>query len=127
MYDQSKKMSEGTWLTFFPRPLGNNLEKPLSKVHVVNACPVCGYWYIANNFVPLGCGHIYHEFCLAVLATTSSLICFQDYREEFSMVGVTSIGIWILQPISDLSYNVKVEDIEAGQGGKSRTLNEYWL
>lgn len=125
MQDQSKKMSEGTGLAFFPRPLGNNPEKPLSEVHVINACPVCGYWFSCNNFVPLGCGHTYHGFCLAQHASTSSLCCFQDCREEFSADSIISIGICIPKPIGDLTYDIKVEDTADGEGKKSRTAGEH--
>ncbi|KAG0556225.1 hypothetical protein KC19_11G036400 [Ceratodon purpureus] len=116
MRDQSKKMNEGTGYAFFPRPIANNPESPLSTVHILNACPVCGYWYLANNFVPLSCGHTYHVFCLAQHARTSSLCCFQGCDQEFSSDSICSIGIRISQPITNLPSEVKIEGAKAGQG-----------
>lgn len=123
MQDQEKKMSEGTGLAFFPRPLPNNPEKPISTVHRLNACPVCGYWYVAHNFVPLCCGHTYHSFCLGVHAATSSVCCFEKCEKEFSLESLCSIGIRVSRGSVNLGYSVKCED--ANQCGKLRTLGEY--
>ena len=125
MHDQFKKMNEGTGHAFFPRPVGNNPEKPVSTVHVLNACPVCGYWYAAHNFVPLCCGHTYHLFCLSQHATTSSVCCFQDCKEEFSEASISSIGIRVSSPNSYLDCKVKIEGAEAREGGKSRTVGKH--
>lgn len=125
MHDQLKKMKEGTGYAFFPRPLGNNPESPLSTAHILNACPVCGYWYLAKNFVPLCCGHTYHVFCLAQHARTSSLCCFQGCNQEFSPDNICSIGIRISQPITNHPSEVKFEGAKAGQGRQFKIHGEH--
>jgi len=50
MTEQLNRMKDGGSHTFWPRPVSNNPEMPLSRNHILNACPVCGFWYICFNF-----------------------------------------------------------------------------
>jgi hypothetical protein len=66
--EQLRRMTEGGRQALFLRPVSNNPETHISTVHTFNTCPVCGFWYICYNFVPLGCGHKYYQFCLSEYA-----------------------------------------------------------
>lgn len=114
MHDQLRKMNEGSGHGFFPRPVANNPQKPVSSIHCLNACPVCGFWYKSNNFIPLCCGHTYHPFCLSLHARSSSACCFQDCRQEFSEESIASIGIRPQKRSSIDSCTMKIE------GGSSK-------
>lgn len=93
MLEQKIRMSIGGGGSFFPRPVPNNPSKPISTNHDLNACPVCGFWYIQNNFIPLGCGHTYHQFCLLELIKNSTICCEVDCKEPLSSTSLAAIGI----------------------------------
>ena len=121
MQEQLRRMNDGYYHVFFPRPLAKNPEKPVSTVHLLNACPVCGFWYKESNFIPLACGHTYHPFCLAQLAKTSSACRFQDCTENFSRDTIASIGIRVSETIGNIDAMVKTE------GTSSRDIQKMTL
>ena len=121
MHEQLRRMKEGSGHALFPRPLANNPEKPVSSVHILNACPLCGFWYKANNFVALCCGHTYHPFCLSQHARSSSVCSFQDCGQDFSSETMASIGIRPVETRSTIDVPVKIE------GGSSHVSQKLEL
>jgi hypothetical protein len=62
-------------------------------VHVLNACPVCDFWYKLHNFIPLSCGHTYHLWYLTEHAKKLATCLVESCIEPASLVSNTAIGI----------------------------------
>ena len=99
MEDQLRRMKEGGGNALFPRPTSGNPDTPLSTIHVLNACPVCCFWYKRHNFVPLGCGHTYHPWCLTEHAKTTTTCRVESCKEPLELESNAAIGIRL--PMSD--------------------------
>ena len=90
---QLRRMQEGSGHTFFPQPIFSNPQAPVSVVHALNACPMCGFWYSCNNFVSLGCGHTYHHWCLTKHAKKVRICLVDSCGKPFEVESNASIGI----------------------------------
>ncbi|KAG0591096.1 hypothetical protein KC19_1G149000 [Ceratodon purpureus] len=93
MEEQLRMMREGVGNTFWPLPIAACPEQPVQTVHTLNPCPVCRLWYSCFDYVPIGCGHCYHPWCLAEHAKVSSRCLLPDCGKAFVRRHQIALGI----------------------------------
>jgi hypothetical protein len=123
MEDQLRRMNEGGGNILFPRPMFGNPEAPPHTVHVLNACPVCGFWYNCHNFVPLSCGHTYHLWCLTEHAKKSATCLVDSCTEPASLVSNIGIGIR-LAGVEGKNIVVKSNSLSLPKSEQGTTSNQ---
>jgi hypothetical protein len=102
-------MKDGGGHAFFPRPISDNPETLVSTTHTFNVGPVCGFWYVCYNFVPLECRHTYHQFCLSEHSKKERTCLVDSCKRPFLLESIPAIGIRPANPsTSELPSNSEV-------------------
>lgn len=111
MEEQLRMMREGFGDCFWPVPIAKCPERPVHLVHTLNPCPVCHLWYSCWDYVPIGCGHCYHPWCLASHAKVSSKCLVADCEKAFLRWHQVALGI--RAPVKPSAIIVKKEVMQA--------------
>ena len=113
MEEQLRMMREGFGECFWPTPIANCPESPIHLSHTLNPCPVCLLWYSCWDYVPIGCGHVYHPWCLASHAKVSSKCLVADCEKVFLRRHQVALGIRL--PVKPKAIMVKKELLQASE------------
>ncbi|KAG0594907.1 hypothetical protein M758_UG121100 [Ceratodon purpureus] len=108
--EQLQMMKEGFEDSFWPVPIAKCPEEPVHLVHTLNPCPVCHLWYSCWDYVPLGCGHCYHPWCLASHAKASAECLVADCEKRFLRRHQIALGI--RAPVKPSTITVKKEVLQ---------------
>ena len=119
MEEQLRMMREGFGDTFWPMPIDQCPELPIHLVHTLNPCPVCHLWYSCWDYVPIGCGHCYHPWCLAEHAKVSSKCLLRECGKPFDRRHEVALGIRI--PVKASVISVKKEVLHASHSFPAAT------
>lgn len=91
--DQVQKMNGVGGVNLYPLPLFCNPIAPMKRSCDLNACPLCGMWYICNNFLAVECGHTFHPCYVAMYALSSSKCVVVGCESSFSKQWCATWGI----------------------------------
>jgi hypothetical protein len=87
-------MNGGGVVSFYLVPLFCNPIAPMKRLCDLNVCPLCGLWYICNNFLVAKCGHTFHPWsCVAMYVLSSSKCEIVDCESSFSKQWCVTWGI----------------------------------
>ncbi len=82
--NQVQKMNDGGGVIIYLLSSFCNPIVLLKRSCDLNACPLCGLWYVYNNVLTTKCGHIFHPSYITIHTTSSFKCAFICYELFFT-------------------------------------------